>query len=95
MQFREASKENKRLEQIKSAKNQFVSTYQVEINKVVEQFEKYLLQVFGNYTNKMEEINHSKAELIEASNKNDIMIKKISELDAEYADFIEAIEVDE
>ena len=43
----------------------------------------------------MEEINHSKTELIEASNKNDIMIKKISELDAEYADFIEAIEVEE
>lgn len=95
MQFREDSKENKRLEQIKSAKNQFVSTYQEEINKVAEQFEKYLLQVFGNYTNKMEEINHSKTELIEASNKNDITIKKISELDAEYADFIEAIEVDE
>lgn len=95
MQFREDSKENKRLEQIKSAKNQFVSTYQVEINKVAEQFEKYLLQVFGNYTNKLKEINHSKTELIEASNKNDITIKKISELDAEYADFIEAIEVDE
>ncbi len=95
MQFREDSKENKRLEQIKSAKNQFVSTYQEEINKVAEQFEKYLLQVFGNYTNKLEEINHSKTELIEASNKNDITIKKISELDAEYADFIEAIEVDE
>ena len=95
MQFREDSKENKRLEQIKSAKNQFVSTYQEEINKVAEQFEKYLLQVFGNYTNKLEEINHSKTELIEASKKNDITIKKISELDAEYADFIEAIEVDE
>lgn len=95
MQFREDSKENKRLEQIKSAKNQFVSTYQEEINKVAEQFEKYLLQVFGNYTNKLEEINHSKTELLEASNKNDITIKKISELDAEYADFIEAIEVDE
>ena len=95
MQFREDSKENKRLEQIKSAKNQFVSTYQEEINKVAEQFEKYLLQVFGNYTNKLEEINHSKTELIEASNKNDITIKKISELDAEYADFIDAIEVEE
>lgn len=95
MQFREDSKENKRLEQIKSAKNQFVSTYQVEINKVAEQFEKYLLQVFGNYTNKLKEINHSKTELIEASKKNDITIKNISELDAEYADFIDAIEVDE
>lgn len=95
MQFREDSKEKKRLEQIKSAKNLFVSTYQEEINKVAAQFEKYLLQVFGNYTNKLEDINHSKTELIEASNKNDITIKKISELDAEYADFIEAIEVDE
>lgn len=95
MQFREDSKENKRLEQIKSSKNQFVSTYQAEVNKVVEHFEKYLSQVFDNYNNKMEEINHSKTELIEASNKNDITIKKISELDAEYADFIEAIEVEE
>lgn len=95
MQFREDSKENKRLEQIKSSKNQFVSTYQAEVNKVVEHFEKYLSQVFDNYNNKLEEINRSKAELIEASNKNDITIKKISELDAEYSDFIEAIEVDE
>ena len=43
----------------------------------------------------MEEINHSKTELIETSKKNDITIKKISELDAEFSDFIEAIEVDE
>lgn len=95
MQFREDSKENKRLEQIKSSKNQFVSTYQAEINKVVEHFEKYLSQVFDNYNNKLEETDRSKTELIEASKKNDITIKKISELDAEYADFIEAIEVDE
>lgn len=95
MQFREDSKENKRLEQIKSSKNQFVSTYQAEVNKVVEHFERYLSQVFDNYNNKLEETNRSKAELIEASNKNDITIKKISELDAEYSDFIEAIEVDE
>lgn len=95
MQFREDSKENKRLEQIKSSKNQFVSTYQAEINKVVEHFEKYLSQVFDNYNNKLEETDRSKTELIEASKKNDITIKKISELDTEYADFIEAIEVDE
>lgn len=95
MQFREDSKENKRLEQIKSSKNQFVSTYQAEVNKVVEHFEKYLSQVFDNYNNKLEETDRSKTELIEASKKNDITIKKISELDAEYADFIEAIEVDE
>ena len=95
MQFREDSKENKRLEQIKSSKNQFVSTYQAEVNKVVEHFEKYLSQVFDNYNNKLEETDRSKTELIEASKKNDITIKKISELDAEYSDFIEAIEVDE
>ena len=52
-------------------------------------------QVFDNYNNKLEETDRSKTELIEASKKNDITIKKISELDAEYADFIEAIEVDE
>lgn len=95
MQYREDSKENKRLEQIKSSKNQFVSTYQAEVNKVVEHFEKYLSQVFDNYNNKLEETDRSKTELIEASKKNDITIKKISELDAEYSDFIEAIEVDE
>lgn len=95
MQFREDSKENKRLEQIKSSKNQFVSTYQAEVNKVVEHFEKYLSQVFDNYNNKLEETDRSKTELIEASKKNDITIKKISELDAEYSDFIEAIEVEE
>ena len=92
MQFREDSKENKRLQQIKASKNQFVSAYQVEINKVIDQFKNYLAQVFDNYNNKLDEINRSKTELIEASNRNDITIKKIDELDAEYADFIEIID---
>lgn len=92
MQFREDSKENKRLQQIKASKNQFVSAYQVEINKVIDQFKNYLAQVFDNYNNKLDEVNRSKAELIEVSNRNDITIKKIDELDAEYADFIEIID---
>ena len=62
---------------------------------MVKQFEKYLSQVYDNYNNKLDEINHSKTELIEASKKNDITIKMISELDAEYSDFIDAIEVEE
>lgn len=80
------------MQQIKASKNQFVSTYQVEINKVINQFKNYLAQVFDNYNNKLDEIDRSKTELIEASNRNDITIKKIDELDAEYADFIEIID---
>lgn len=91
MQFREDAKENKRLQQIKASKNQFVSAYQVEINKVIDQFKNYLSNVFDNYNNKLDEVNRSKTELIEASKRNDLTIKKIDDLDAEYADFIEII----
>lgn len=92
MQFREDSKENRRLQQIKASKNQFVSAYQVEINKVIDLFKKYLSQVYDNYNCKLDEINRSKTGLIEAANRNDVTIKKIEELDAEYADFIEIID---
>lgn len=95
MQFREDAKENKRLQQIKASKNQFVSAYQVEINKVIDQFKNYLTNVFDNYNNKLDEVNRSKTELIEASKRNGLIIKKINDLDAEYADFIEIIDTEQ
>lgn len=92
MQFREDNKENKRLQQIKASKSQFVTGYQSEINKVKTQFENYLSSILENYANKRNEINKSKDELIEASNRNQELEKSIQQLEGEYVDFIEIID---
>ena len=92
MQFREDSKENQRLNQIKDSRNQFVTTYQTEINKIKSKFEHYLNYVLENYVNKRNEINRSKEELIQASKRNDQISHAINELEGEYVDFIEIVD---
>lgn len=95
MQFREDKKENERLQQIKTSKSQFITGYQSEINKVKSQFEQYLCSVFDNYANKRNEINKSKDELIEISNRNKQLEQSIKQLEGEYVDFIEIINGEE
>lgn len=92
MQFSEDSKENQRLNQIKDSRNQFVTTYQIEINKIKSQFEHYLNNVLENYVNKRNEINRSKEELIQVSKRNDQISHAINELEGEYVDFIEIVD---
>ena len=94
MQLREEKKENKRLAQIKESKNQFITGYQGELNKVKGQFENYLNTVLGNYREKRDDVNKSKDEIIRASKRNDAINKSINELEQEYVDFIEVIEND-
>ena len=92
MQFREEEKENQRLNQIKDSRNQFVTTYQTEINKIKSKFEQYMNSVIENYVNKRNEINRSKEELIQASKRNDQISHAINELEGEYVDFIEVVD---
>ena len=92
MQFREDSKENQRLNQIKDSRNQFVTTYQTEINKIKSKFEHYLNYVLENYVNKRNEINRSKEVLIQTSKRNDQISHAINELEGEYVDFIEIVD---
>lgn len=91
MQFREDNKENERLQQIKASKSQFVTGYQSEINNIKSQFESYLRSILENYSNKRNEINKSKDELIEASNRSQELEKSIKQLEGEYIDFIEIV----
>lgn len=95
MQVREDKRENKMIAQIKSAKNQFVTTYQCEINKIKSQFEDYLHTILENYANKRDEINKSKDELITLSTRNEELGRSIKDLEGEYVDFIEIIDGDE
>lgn len=95
MQVREDKRENKMIAQIKSAKNQFVTTYQCEINKIKSQFEDYLHAILENYANKRDEINKSKDDLITLSTRNEKLGKSIKDLEGEYVDFIEIIDGDE
>lgn len=95
MQISEDKRENKIIEQIKSAKNQFVTTYQCEINKIKSQFEDYLHIILENYANKRDEINKSKDELITLSTRNEELGRSIKDLEGEYVDFIEIIDGDE
>lgn len=94
MQLREEKKENDRLRQIKESKNQFITGYQGEMNKVKGQFENYLNTVLENYRDKRNDVNKSKDEIIKASKRNDAINKSINELEGEYVDFIEMIEED-
>lgn len=94
MQLREEKKENERLAQIKESKNQFITGYQGELNKVKSQFENYLNTVLGNYREKRDDVNKSKDEIIRASKRNDAINKSINKLEEEYVDFIEVIEND-
>lgn len=91
MQFREDNKENERWEQIKASKSQFITGYQSEINKVKAQFQNYLNSILDNYTNKRNEINNSKDELIQVSKRNQKLEKSIEQLEGEYVDFIEIV----
>lgn len=92
MQLREEKKENERLQQIKESKNQFITGYQGELNKVKGQFEDYLNTVLKNYRDKRNDVNKSKDEIIRASKRNGAINKSINELEGEYVDFIEMIE---
>lgn len=94
MQLREEKKENERLQQIKESKNQFITGYQGELNKVKGQFENYLNTVLENYRDKRNDVNKSKDEILKASKRNDAINKSINELEGEYIDFIEMIEDD-
>lgn len=95
MQVREDKRENERIEKIKSDKNQFVTTYQCEINKIKSQFEDYLHTILENYANKRDEINKSKDEFITLSTRNEELGRSIKDLEEEYVDFIEIIDGDE
>lgn len=91
MQFREDNKENERLQQIKTSKSQFITGYQSEINNVKLQFQNYLSSILENYNNKRNEINKSKDELLEVSQRNQELEKSIKQLEGEYVDFIEIV----
>lgn len=95
MQVREDKRENERIEKIKSDKNQFVTTYQCEINKIKSQFEDYLHTILENYANKRDEINKSKDEFITLFTRNEELGRSIKDLEGEYVDFIEIIDGNE
>ncbi len=94
MQLRDDKKEDERLRQIKESKNQFITGYQGELNKVKSQFENYLNNVLENYREKRNDVNKSKDEIIKVSKRNDAINKSINELEQEYVDFIEIIDND-
>lgn len=91
MQVREKDKERERLRQIKESKNKFITGYQIEINKIKQQFENYLSEVLNNYNIKRDEINKSKNDIIQTAKRNNETNKSIKELEGEYVDFIEII----
>ena len=92
MQVREDRQEDKRLTQVKDSRNIFITEYQSEINRIKGEFEKYLLSVLDNYSQKRNEINNCMDELIETSKRNDRLSKDISCLENQYIDFINEID---
>lgn len=92
MQVREDRQEDKRLTQVKDSRNIFITEYQSEINRIKGEFEKYLLSVLDNYSQKRNEINNCMDELIETSKRNDRLSNDISCLENQYIDFINEID---
>ena len=92
MQIHDERKENRRREQIKDSKNQFVTEYQTQVNSIKSQFEQYLNGVMENFNNKRNEINQSKDEIAKMTKRNSQLNKAIAELEGEYVDFIEVID---
>lgn len=91
MQVSDDRKEDKRLEQIKVAKSQFVTAYQGEINNVKSKFNDSLQPTLNNYANKRDEINRSKDDLVATINRNQELKKSIEKLEGEYVDFIDMV----
>lgn len=92
LQLKNEREEREYEKEIKSAKNQMVTRYKIEINKIKEQFEKYLTEILKNYQYKQDEANRLIDQITATAKKNGIITNKINELEKEYVDFIEIIE---
>lgn len=92
MADRERRQEEKIIRQINEARNKFITSYQSEINNVVERMEKEVGLVYDNYNLKRDELAKSKAELLQTIKHNERIEKRIEELEGEYVDFIEIID---
>jgi len=93
MEIYELNQEKKRINAIKSAKDEFEASFRSYITKIRREFEKEVeINIIENFNNKLKEIDESKMSLINSTIKNETIKKAIIELDTEYVDFIEIIE---
>ena len=92
MQVYNDKKEKQKSITINTEKGKFITAYQGEINRVKDEFQKYLLQIINNYNNKINEINDSKRALMETSDNNSKLIDQIKTLEGNYVSFLNDID---
>lgn len=92
MAEKERREENKRLEAIKAAKQQFMAETRKITEGITTEIDEELADVvFNAYNEKLEQINQIKHELAASENKNKTQLSLIKELESEYVEFIEII----
>lgn len=92
MAEKERREEEKRLEAIKAAKQQFMAETRKITEGITTEIDEELADVvFNAYNEKLEQINQIKHELAKSENKNKTQLSLIKELESEYVEFIEII----
>ena len=93
MQVREEKKQEERRQQIKAARQQFVSDAKKEIRNIRLKMEQYLIECsITPCTAKLQDINENKILLAGDMARNEKLIAAVKSLNAEYVDFIEIVD---
>ena len=96
MQVREERKQEERRQQIKAARQQFVSDASNEIRNIRLKMEQYLIECsITPCTAKLQDINENKILLAGDMARNEKLIAAVKSLNAEYVDFIEIVDGNE
>lgn len=92
LDIRNDKKEIDNLKQLDNAKSQFVSEVKKQLLSVKSQIEQELQNsIYQNIDKIIDELEHKKIEILQQTTKNQATSKTISDLDAEYVDFIEIV----
>jgi GTPase of unknown function. len=86
-------KEDKRIREIKAARDQFFASVREFVAGIVKELESMFSDYIKNsYDEKLNDLNNQKIEIVNLSDSNEKLKAAISKLDSEYIDFIEIIE---
>lgn len=93
MDIHEKKKEEKRIKEIRAAKDQFFASIRDFVSGIINDLEAMFSDYIKNsYDEKLDDLNNQKIEIINLSDSNEKLKAAISKLDSEYIDFIEIIE---
>jgi putative GTPase len=93
MDIHEKKQEEKRIKEIRAAKDQFFASIRDFVSGIINDLETMFSDYIKNsYDDKLDDLNNQKIEIVNLSDSNEKLKSAISKLDSEYIDFIEIIE---